>query len=549
MYVVMAALAAGLFLVAMEYMAGLAGLELRTFAEAGKGMYLWLVMPFIILIAGNGLLRHILEGRCRKDGGTDGEGSGFYLFLNRLRKVLFVAFMPVICIVAFLRGVMYVFSADMVTEKMLPDGYIEGTWSEFLSESHHTYYVRTGGIFRRPFPGWSREELTRIVRENYNAQAEYVEAQEDGMHVFRISDDLEEGGYIYFHVLDSYQAGSNYFFQVLRSEAAHFWGGRSRTVTVRSEREMTLEEAEDMGQVMTGRELYARAYLSVTCGSSEAEISACAADMTDWLRFVKDAGQFPYEKAEALHLLTEMVLGSGQETFHFSLRSPEVYMGDIPWDERYHRMKKAIEERFDAYYVWLGERREQEVQWQEESEEDDSSFMDIYNGGYEKEYLVGDGTVRYRMVVEDAALGSRFYGLLKSMDGGQTWQMSNPDPFDQQTGMGIDFIFLDESFGFASLMYNGGDEAVLYVTKDGGDSYRPVVIEGYTVTLENGDTYDPYDYPRMPYEEDGRLFLQCGQGADGDYAGGDTAGLALYESMDGGDTFVFREIRENSKTG
>ena len=287
----------------------------------------------------------------------------------------------------------------------------------------------------------------------------------------------------------------------------------------------------------------------VTCGSSEAEISACAADMTDWLRFVKDAGQFPYEKAEALHLLTEMVLGSGQETFHFSLRSPEVYMGDIPWDERYHRMKKAIEERFDAYYVWLGERREQEVQWQEESEEDDSSFMDIYNGGYEKECLVGDGTVRYRMVVEDAALGSRFYGLLKSMDGGQTWQMSNPDPFDQQTGMGIDFIFLDESFGFASLMYNGGDEAVLYVTKDGGDSYRPVVIEGYTVTLENGDTYDPYDYPRMPYEEDGRLFLQCGQGADGDYAGGDTAGLALYESMDGGDTFVFREIRENSKTG
>ena len=70
MYVVMAALAAGLFLVAMEYMAGLAGLELRTFAEAGKGMYLWLVMPFIILIAGNGLLRHILEGRCRKDRGN-----------------------------------------------------------------------------------------------------------------------------------------------------------------------------------------------------------------------------------------------------------------------------------------------------------------------------------------------------------------------------------------------------------------------------------------------------------------------------------------------
>lgn len=171
------------------------------------------------------------------------------------------------------------------------------------------------------------------------------------------------------------------------------------------------------------------------------------------------------------------------------------------------------------------------------------NFMDIWDGDYEKECQVGDGTVRYRMVVEDAALGSRFYGLLKSVDAGKSWQMSNPDPFDQQLGQGIDFTFLDESFGFATLMHNGGDEADLYVTRDGGGSYEPVEMEAYVVTLDDGFTCEPYDYPWMPWEEEGAVYVLCGQGADGDYNGGDEAALALYRSTDRGKSFRFVEIR------
>lgn len=170
-------------------------------------------------------------------------------------------------------------------------------------------------------------------------------------------------------------------------------------------------------------------------------------------------------------------------------------------------------------------------------------FMDIWDGDYEKECQVGDGTVRYRMVVEDAALGSRFYGLLKSVDAGKSWQMSNPDPFDQQLGQGIDFTFLDESFGFATLMHNGGDEADLYVTRDGGGSYELVEMEAYVVTLDDGFTCEPYDYPWMPWEEEGAVYVLCGQGADGDYNGGDEAALALYRSTDRGKSFRFVEIR------
>ncbi|MBD5453460.1 MAG: hypothetical protein HDR30_03905, partial [Lachnospiraceae bacterium] len=96
---------------------------------------------------------------------------------------------------------------------------------------------------------------------------------------------------------------------------------------------------------------------------------------------------------------------------------------------------------------------------------------------------------------------------------------------------------------FATLAHNGGDEAVLYVTEDGGDTYQLVVIEGYTVTLDDGYTYNPYDYPQMPYEENGIIYVLCGQGEDGDYEGGDAAGLALYQSADGGHIFTFVEIQ------
>ena len=117
------------------------------------------------------------------------------------------------------------------------------------------------------------------------------------------------------------------------------------------------------------------------------------------------------------------------------------------------------------------------------------------------------------------------------------------DTFDWQWWMVIDFTFLTEEFGFASLMHNGGDEADLYVTEDGGRSYQPCVFQGVSAELEDGYYYQPYDYPQMPYEENGRLYVLCGQGMDGDYAGGDDAGKALFESPDHGYTFLYQGIQ------
>lgn len=157
----------------------------------------------------------------------------------------------------------------------------------------------------------------------------------------------------------------------------------------------------------------------------------------------------------------------------------------------------------------------------------------------EAEATVEGTKIRYQMIVEDAALGSRFYGLIKSTDGGAHWQVVSSDPFDGQMGGSVEFTFLDEMFGFATLSHNGGDAAVLYVTEDGGKHYEQVDFAHKTYTDSVGNIVAPYDYPQMPYEKDGVIYVLCGQGADGDYDGGDSAHLARYCSEDHGHSFVF----------
>ena len=151
--------------------------------------------------------------------------------------------------------------------------------------------------------------------------------------------------------------------------------------------------------------------------------------------------------------------------------------------------------------------------------------------------------------IEDAALGSRFYGLIKSTDGGAHWQVVSSDPFGGQMGGSVEFTFLDEMFGFATLSHNGGDAAVLYVTEDGGKHYEQVEFAHKTYTDSIGNIVAPYDYPKMPYEKDGVIYVLCGQGADGDYDGGDSLHLARYRSEDYGHSFVFDTLVDGTSEG
>ncbi len=561
LYLLVAFVLPGLVMTGIEYGAGQVGYELRSFAQEIKGIYLWLVMPLGILYTVGALVKVKLD--------EWKEDPGIY---HLVRRILTVLLTIAILGISFCRGIFYAFTEEMVEEERLPDGYLKGTWSGFLSESQTGYYETEAGIFRRPFPGWSREQLIDVVKEEYGPEAEYVEQQPGGWHVFRMPDQVAQGKYIYFHMSDSYEKRNNGDYQILVSASGHFWQNRNRWVRLGTGGEVPFEEARDIGEELP-RGLPQGESFYIACYDTEDDIGACAADLTDWLQFLKTAVMYSGGKGEIADRLPRFIyVGRGEDYFLFSMEAQEYLADESTWEERYNRMKQKLSEaiqdhreNLEAYRELLEEQEAAEGEEGSEPEEgrlEDSSledgagdtqewsFMDTYDGSFEKECQVGDGQVRYRMVVEDAALGSRFYGLLKSTDGGESWQMFNPDSFDQQMGQGIDFTFLDEKVGFATLMHNGGDEAELYVTKDGGESYQSVVMESYTVSLEDGYTYNPYDYPQMPYveedfyEEGSVIYVLCGQGADGDYDGGDNAGLALYRSTDGGYTFSFVEIKK-----
>lgn len=520
----------GLALAGVEYKAETMGLELRSFVQTGKMIYLWFIMPFVVLFAMNFLI-------AAKRNYSSEE--------NNSQKTARIIWSVVISMVILAAGGIRLFFADgnILEEYVMEDGYLYTSWSNMLGRGFYGYYEPVGVFFRRRFPGWSQDELVLKVQELYGEDAEYVEAQENNSYVFRIPDGLAEDEYIYFHVWNTYDTKNNGLFQILLSEACHFWRNRDRFVSLDEKGEASLESGRDMGEADWEED----GSLYVRCYDTEADITACAADLVDWLDFVESTGQFPFEDEKAYELMCSIYVGNIEHYCFLGRDLPSVLENTDSWDAHYLQLKENISEGFQAYQEWLEEKgetyQEQGTEETVSEEEYDQIYMENYDGSYEQECLVGDGTVRYRAVVLDAALGSRWYGILKSSDGGESWEVWSRDPFDS-TGMGIELTFLSEDYGFAALMHNGGDSADLYVTEDGGKSYQAVAMQQYTVALDDGYTYAPYDYPQMPYEENGIIYVLCGQGADGDYDGGDAAGLALYQSTDGGHTFTFVKIQK-----
>lgn len=156
------------------------------------------------------------------------------------------------------------------------------------------------------------------------------------------------------------------------------------------------------------------------------------------------------------------------------------------------------------------------------------------NNGIDEFYL--SDQIGYRLEVTGAAAGSRSYSLNGTSDGGVTWNNINKDPFLGEIGVASGITFLNEKLGFLCLSHSGGSNGGLYRTEDGGLSYKKVNFPSVKITLNSGESYDPFDLPGMPYEEDGKLNILIEQGSDGDYNGGCKA---LYQSKDDGITWEY----------
>jgi len=517
-------------------------MEFRTFMQVIKGIYQWLVVPITLVFA-------------------------LYCdFFREKSKAYFRYLVPTILVIiivaaSLFRGICYLFT--MVDEQMMEDGIIRGSISSYSGE-RYVYYEPVMGIFRKPFEGWSDEKLNGILRQRHGEGVSLVKVVSDEYKVYSAPSSRTGVEPFYFRIWGTYDLSDNFAYSLMKSDALSFWrqgvgsdGHRKqhRFCGFMSDSGLLVRD-EASGEWDTSQYPGNEDYLVINCYSKE-DAANCAADLADWILYAVSDKRYFCEQED---------YSAGDELFWLWIKfydengakTSREYLGeykDAALENNWQQLYQGIEDVLTDYYsrteeLYAGKDLQDtengNAQTAEPVQEDEVSraevFMERYQGDYEKEIFLEDGKTGYRMVVMDAALGSRCYALLKSTDGGESWQMESGDPFGE-TGQGIDFIFLDEELGFAALSHNGGDEAYLFVTENGGKSYEQVVMQGITVTLEDGTVYNPYDYPEMPYEEDGKLYVLCGQGMDGDYNGGDAAGMALFESTDRGHTFVYKEIR------
>ena len=151
---------------------------------------------------------------------------------------------------------------------------------------------------------------------------------------------------------------------------------------------------------------------------------------------------------------------------------------------------------------------EQEQQQTEEAKEAESWTVDSSDGSMR--YFL-DEQHGWMLKITDAALGSRFYELNRTEDGGTTWETVNTDPFAGNMGVAEGLQFYDENFGFAALTGASQSSSRMYMTKDGGSTFTEILLPMDTVTElpENaqklGYSLENYAYLCMP-EKNGEVW-------------------------------------------
>lgn len=155
----------------------------------------------------------------------------------------------------------------------------------------------------------------------------------------------------------------------------------------------------------------------------------------------------------------------------------------------------------------------------------------------ESVYYFLDDETGWRLVVTDAALGSRFYVLERTYDGGGSWERVNDDPFDGNIGVAEGLVFFGGDLGFAGLAGASQDHSQLYVTRDGGRTFKPVELPMDKVAelpesgQELGFSAADYDYCMMP-EQSGTTLSILIVSANGEKDG------ITFQSEDQGLTWV-----------
>jgi len=157
--------------------------------------------------------------------------------------------------------------------------------------------------------------------------------------------------------------------------------------------------------------------------------------------------------------------------------------------------------------------------WQVQDLEVESSFG---NPGHIIDLRFLDGQHGWMALDFTAAMNSSSGELLRSADGGRTWQPSqlpNAGPV----------YFNSPSIGWTIGNFNNGARRRLYRTLDGGNTWQP--YSAISEPVDDSSQYNDYLLPVFFNQREGILPILL---SDQDYG---LTGLALYRTMDGGYTW------------
>lgn len=152
-------------------------------------------------------------------------------------------------------------------------------------------------------------------------------------------------------------------------------------------------------------------------------------------------------------------------------------------------------------------------------------------------YLINESK-GWRLVVIDAAAGSRWYVIESTSDGGKNWNRIEPDPFNGElSGVADSIQFLDEQIGFVLMSGASESHSRLYRTTDGGNSFSMVELPIEMIDVEIPDLAE-HDYITMPYVENSVLKVSLRlEKYD--------CGSIYFESKDNGETWYYTGVSED----
>ncbi|SHH02331.1 hypothetical protein SAMN02745245_00369 [Anaerosphaera aminiphila DSM 21120] len=208
----------------------------------------------------------------------------------------------------------------------------------------------------------------------------------------------------------------------------------------------------------------------------------------------------------------------------------------VPFEDKTVPMRYIIEPEYISQEVVI----EQNLSEQEKKAKTTKGWTIDKNNGTVYFFLEDNNTIGWKLEVVDSALGSRFYELKYTENGGVSWEIKNEHPFSGKGGVAEGIEFFDESYGYIGIAGASGDYSEIFVTRDGGISFTEIILPMNTVTSlpksakEYGLSIDDYKYISMPEYENEILTVKVKSNSV------EKEGI-IFESQDRGANWKFKE--------